>query len=1152
MKRIVVAVVLGCLVAALAVAQNVVSSVTGSATDSSGAAMIKIPCRLTEQNTGVVLNSLTGDDGSINFPSVQAGTYTLTIEAQGFKTFTMKDILVDANQARALGRITLTVGAVTESISVVAEATPVELSNAERSGTISQQQLENIALKGRDFFGALGLVAGVVDTSQSRDSTSSYSQDPIYINGGRDRSINFMIDGVYGHNASNGSVVTSPNPDAIVEMRVVTTPYNAEYGRMTSGVINVVTKSGSSEFHGAGYGFVRDDSLNANGFFNNKYGTPRPNYEYQIYGYNIGGPVYLPGHFNADKSKLFFFFSQEFNNLKQNPGFQYVNTPTALERAGDFSQSFNSAGQLITIKDPTTGLPLSGNQVPANLIDPVGQAILNYFPSSNYVSPDPLQKYNSNLRSGMSASEPRRNDVLRLDAAPTSKWNLYYRYLHNKDDSEWPWGQWYIGSNYMPNPNKATVGFRIPGTGHAAHATTTFSPTLINEANFGYTYHNMGSWYQDPASVDRSKMGDPPRMNAAATKDLLNIIPDFTFYGPNPNPINSYLGPNPWYYRDRMISFSDNLIKIAGKHTFRFGFNSENRWTHSANLGAKWRGAYNFNSDSSNPMDTGDGYSNALMGVFDQYQETNTLAHSLYRINTLEFYVQDTWHPTPRLTLDIGMRFYHLPPQAAQDPTAAGFNPALYNPANAPKLYLPYIQNGKYYAQDPANGSLFPSVLIGKFVPGSGDYANGSCIFGQCLPAGGYTAPALQYAPRLGFAYDVTGDGKTALRGGFGIFYDTIAGNAQNNALGNPPVTYTSTVYYGTIQSLNGASGALGPSYVSQPPVGQIPSSSTMSYSLELQRQVQGFVLDASYVGSLSRHLLGNQNINPIGLGSRFNPASKTAQGILLGDDFLRPYLGYGDIVVFAQNLTSNYNALQTSLARRFSRGLEFHVNYTFSKALGASSNDWSGVSPYFSPRSRDYGRLGQDRTHVLNSTLVYEIPKLGKKTGSRALGLVTDDWTLGVTLVHQSGAPSYAYQWGNIGTGGQDWTGSSGYEPLRADVVSNPEVSSRTFSQQFNTAAFVLPAKGTFGNSGMNILTGPAWTNFDTSISKRIPLGSEKRTLQFRGEFYNLLNHTEFNAMDTYANFNPSTGQQINPTFGSLSGANPARIIQLSVRVQF
>jgi hypothetical protein len=516
-------------------------------------------------------------------------------------------------------------------------------------------------------------------------------------------------------------------------------------------------------------------------------------------------------------------------------------------------------------------------------------------------------------------------------------------------------------------------------------------------------------------------------------------------------------------------------------------------------------------------------------------------------MNTLELFAQDTWRATSRLTLEIGMRFYHLPPLEDQEHVSGGINPSVYSRAKAPKLYLPYTQSGKSYAQDPATGNLFPSVLVGKFVLGSGDIANGSCVFGTCLPAGGYTAPAVQYGPRLGFAYDVTGDGKTAVRGGFGVFFDTIAPNAQNNAVGNPPNTYTSTLNYSTMPSLSASTGALGPASLSQPPLGEIPSSSTITYSLDVQRQLQSFVLNVSYVGSLSRHLLGNRNINPIPIGARFNPANRTAQGILLADNFLRPYFGYGDITIFDQNLTSNYNALQTTLSRRFSKGVEFQMAYTFSKALGTSGNDWSGVSPYFSPRTRNYGRLGQDRTHVLTSSLVYDLPKLGKKTGHRALGFATDNWTLCLMVAHQSGAPGGG---GSIGTSGVDWTGSG--ESARADVVGDPKVSDRTFSRQFNTAAFALPAKGTFGNAGPNILTGPSWTNFDTSIVKHIPLGSEKRTLQFRGEFYNVLNHTEYSSMDAGMSFNTNTGQQLNTTFGYVNGTNPPRIIQLSVRVLF
>lgn len=552
-----------------------------------------------------------------------------------------------------------------------------------------------------------------------------------------------------------------------------------------------------------------------------------------------------------------------------------------------------------------------------------------------------------------------------------------------------------------------------------------------------------------------------------------------------------------------------------------------------------------------NPYDTGDGFANALLGYFSSYSEAQLRVESDQHFWNFEWYVQDNWKVTRRLTLDIGIRFYHMPPIQESHRMAATFDPRYYDPAKAPALYIPAIDpTGKRVAQNPLTGAYAVAPLIGQFVPGTGDTANGARVGGvNGYPVGLYTRPFLDYGPRFGFAYDLFGDGKTALRGGFGRSFDTGQNNPFANTLGNPPLSYTPTLYYSNLDAYAQAAGAIGPSNLNIL-YGDHKLPDTMNYSLSLQRQVLSSLIDVSYVGMVSHHLYMARNINPIPMYARFDPknADPTQPGKVLPDNFFRTRMGYGDLNAEEHGASSNYNALQVSANRRFARGLLFGVSYTFSKILGVVSSDTSSVSPYFAPRQRNYGPLTYDRTNSLVFNYMYELPKLGKRTGWRPAGWVLDNWELSGITSFISGTP---FTPGFSTVDSTEITGST--EGARIIVVGDTYIpkSDRTFFRNFNTAAFARPARGSFGNVGVDSMRGPGINNWDVNVTKRFPLFSESRYIQFRAELFNAWNHTQFSGLYTTARFD-ANGNQVDPNFGAFSSARAPRTVQLSLRVAF
>lgn len=1143
--RGIVAVLLLC--AAVASAQNVASTVSAYLIDPSGAPVPGVECELANVATGAISKATSGQDGAVTFPSVFAGTYRLTATAAGFKSLTLNDIQVTSSERRALGRLSLQIGEVRDTVSVNDQAAPIQLMSAERSGVVTGSQLNDLALKGRDFFALLTTIPGVVDTNSSRETTTNASNGGIFINGGRDNQKNFAVDGITNMDiGSNQSLAFMPNMDAIAEVKILSSNYQAEYGRNSGGTVTVITKSGSRDLHGTGYYNYRHESLNANNFFNNRTNTQKAPYRYRINGYSLGGPILLPGNLNRNREKFFFFWSQEYTGVKRDFGSRFVNMPTAAERTGDFSQSRDVNRALIPVRDPVTGQPFPGNVIPQNRINQLGQAMLNFLPLPNYTDPDPNNLYTRNHRSVYSGNTPRRNDILRVDANLTPTFTMYYRYGHDKDIKDLPWGDWKTGSmNYLLSP----VHVENPGTGHLVRTNKTFSPTLVNEFIIGRNAMRRDFDVLDQDVVARSRMGNPAQWysNGDIATDY---VPNVTFGGvPTSAPVTS-LATVPNHYENPIWTITDNISKVWGTHNVKAGIYYERaRIEHISNV--NYRGAFDFTRDVNNPFDTGHTFANALLGSIRNYSEVTSAGYGKFLMANVEWYLQDNWKVTRRLTLDYGLRFYHMQAMENETKVVATFDPSLFNPGQVPVLYRPGINaSNSRVAVNPLTGETRPAALIGLYVPGTGNEANGTAMGGvNGYPSSLVTRPAISFGPRFGFALDVFGTGKTALRGGFGWFHDTGQTNPLRNSMGNPPAAFSPTLWYASLDGYAQTSGAIGPSNLSIL-FGETKLPNTMNFSLGIQQQVRGTVVDVSYVGALSRHLQVSRNINAIPMYARFNAANTdpTRPGSPLPDNFFRPYGGYGDLNATYFSGTSNYNALQISANRRFASGLQFGLAYTFSKTLGTASADGGSLSPYFDARQRNYGLLSFDRTHALVINYMYDLPKLGQRFGSKPLGWFVDNWQISGITSFISGSP---FTPGFSTTDGQDITGSS--EGARINVVGDPHLdkSERDFFNNFNKDVFRRPELGDFGNAGLGLLRGPGINNWDISITKRVPLFSEARYLQFRTEMFNAWNHTQFSGYSTTARFN-AAGLQTDPNFGAYTSAYAARTIQLSLRVAF
>jgi hypothetical protein len=1123
---------------------TVTGSVTGSVQDPSGQAIVGAKVTLTSERSGELRSSTTNETGAFQFIAVQPEAYTLKIEQPGFKTTQRRGIVVNANEHMAVGQMQLELGAVSETISVEAQGSAVQTDSSEHSAILTTGQIESIQARGRDITSFLKLIPGVQWTSDSDSVGGSYGSNTPNIGGMTNNANVLAVDGVVSNDMGTPNVFSSVTTmDAIGEVKVILNSYQAEYAGNGGAVVQVITKSGGREFHGSGYGFLRNEAFNANDFISNRNGVSRPRYRYDTIGFSLGGPIYIPGKFNSDRNKLFGFYNLENWGISTPGALTNYTMPTALERGGDFSQTLDVSGKLIAIKDPTTGQPFAGNVIPANRLNPSGQALMATLPLPNFLN-RALSGGNYNYQIQEVLKDPKRSQLFRIDYNPGDRDRFYVR------------GKTWLAQQqgYAVAAGAKPIGFFgqcycFTESGIGLGWTHQFAPTVVMEMSTGLR-HNHEYWAPYGSNNELNKVlrsGIGYKLSQwYPSSNPQGIIPRFSFGGVPNSPDVTFDDRFLTGGTDFTFTFNDNLTIVHGAHTFKAGMDAYRMREYEGERSI-FSGTFAFARDTNNPLDTNWAFSNAALGIFDTYTESTARYGANERQGVIEWFVQDSWKLNRRLTLDYGMRFswYNqmYPNYAGQQSV---FALDLYNRSQAPVLYRPaFGPNNVRMAQDPVTGQLLPAVYIGAFVPGSGNPAPGGVLSGdKNYPRGFVDQQPVLYGPRLGFAYDPFGKGKTAIRGGAAILYN-IRVSKWSATTNNPPAIFSPITYYGAMDSFLQTAGVLAPGNTNGfNRTEKTPDVYNLSFGIQ---QDVGFktILDVSYLGVFGRHLTQTVNLNTLPYGAHFaaQNADPTVAGKPLPDNFLRPLPGYAGITYSDNAFDSSYNALLVSANRRFARGLQMGVSYTWSKYM-----DYTGIPLYRPLRVWSYGKDSADQTHVFIVNYTYDVPRASSLVQNALVHHALDNWQISGVASFVSGQPSgISYST----TDGADITG--GGDGARIIVTGNPNLGfgDRAFARWFDTSVFARPTKGDPGNAAKDVIRGPGVNNWDLAVSKRFPLKSERRFVQFRAEAYNAFNHTQFAGVNTSASFNPA-GQQVNALFGQVTSTRPPRVLQMSLRLNF
>ncbi len=1124
-------------------AQTITGSITGTVTDPTSLPIANASVQLTHAGTGTQRETVTDLRGDFVFLSLPPGTYSLRVRQQGFKTLERAGIVLTASERLSVGQLVLALGEVAEQLTVTAEGAVVQTVSAERAGVISASQVDSIPIRGRNVTSLVQLLPGVVLLSDADMLSRSFY---FSVQGNNTQFNQVTLDGVP---ISQQDVQTpAVSQDAIAEVKVLLTNYQAEFGRLSGAHVQLISKSGTRDLHGSAAYYKRHEQWNANNFFNNRLGRAIPIYRYNTWNYTVGGPVFVPNRFNRNRDKLFFFWSQEGWPLKTSDPVVQRTVPTELERAGDFSQSLDVNNALIVVTDPTNRQPFPGNRIPAARLDPNGVALLKVFPLPNFTD-RAISRGNYNYVFIASRDMPITTQTLKLDYNINPRNLVFSNYTWSTEERTGAMGMGGFNTSNWPQMSRTT---KRNGLALNIRYQRIFSPRLINETNLGYT--DFPERDVVPEAELRRNQRDQIgyRLSQFVPEaNPLNIIPAATFGGV-PNAANLAVERRlPQAANQGFATLVSNFSYTPSGHVVKVGLFYNFEWRNSYNP-SYFNGLFDFSRNVSNPLDTGYAYANAALGVFSSYTESTRRIWYRMRMYSLEWFVQDTWKIARRLTLDLGVRFYRTEPQYDAAGQVSGFLEERYDARKRVQLYRPVRVGNARLAEDPLTGRTFPAALIGAIVPGSGDPDNGLVVPAndRSFPRALAGHPGVRPAPRVGFAWDPFGDGKTAVRGGFGLFWAYDQERQTTLLIGQAPLVQNPIVYYGTLPTLLSSKGnVFPPSVTTRDLTGNQPT--TMNFSLSVQRDLGGGIIaDVGYVGSLGRHLWRQRDLNWIPLGANFRPENRDPSNPAspLPSSFLRPYTGFATIPRIEYDATSNYHSLQVTANRRFTRGLQFGASWTWSKTMdyGQGSTQTPGMISSQLPARWFYSLADVDRTHLLKINWVWDIPRL--PLSGRFFNAALNGWQISGIASFLSGNPT-GVGWST--TYSVDVTGTPS-DSARIVVTDNPKLpkGQRTFYRNFRTEVFAMPAIGTVGNAARTLLRQPGVNNWDIMIAKQFSV-KEKLRLQFRSELYNAFNHTQFSSFDVGARFDPQ-GRQVNTNFGAITAAREPRRIQFAVRVQF
>ena len=1090
-------------------AQN--GTIQGTVVDAQGALIPNATIKATDQLKGVlVIQTKSNGTGEFQLRPLPPSTYSIEIGAPGMSTVKRPDITLELSQTLNLGQISVSVGS--EATIVTVDATPdlIETTTSEHSDVITSKEVTETPLNGRDFSSLVRTLPGIVSNNGSDFNLAFNSTTGFFVDGFRSSANNVYLDGAINTDVgANDGQYTQLSLDAVGEFKVLTGNYNAEYGRSPGVNIQISTKAGTRKFHGTLFEFNRNDFFDANQYENNLQGNRIPKLRYNAFGGNVGGPVLIPKFSSGDHKKLFFFYNYEGTratkpNNAPSTGRAEYDIPAAQQLTGNFSSLYKPGqistapqfqiGQIFvpgTITRDNGGNITGGTPYPGNIINtplsaqaPAWQKLLNRaytFGPNTPVSGDPSQVQ---ISFQDSYHFKKDQNALRIDYAANEKVNMFFRWV---DDAQREGQQFGIfGYNSFP----ILPEYREkPGASWEFAVNNIITPSLTNEAIFQYNHLTQRVDVDTPkANYDQGSLGFTFQQLYPGT-NLRNKYPGFNAGGF----FDNSFAPG-WHSEGRTLGITDTLAKTFGTHTVKGGgfVNEVKSGQQPSFTEAPF---FDFSSGQSNLNDSGNPLANLLLGNYQNVSQSNGIFYGSFKFYQWEIFGQDTWRVNHRLTLDYGLRYAYLGPTFTYGKFLQNyFDPTLYNPANAVTIQT-------------AGG-----LTQGSIVPGSGNPFNGMVQEGtNGIPKGFSQHRYNNFQPRVGFALDVYGDGKTALRGGAGIFNERIRQNNDSfDGLGNPPLSYTPQLYNGNIDNLSPSLIATGTRF----PVGinafdkkgQVPTY--YGYNLGVQQQLpHDVVFSMTYVGNTGRHEQYSYNFNTLPVGATTTPVGNTGQTILQQangvSNAIVPYKGYTSIMYTKYDANSNYNSLQTELQRRFNRSFVVNANYTFSKVIDLTDDDnnTNEILDIYHPQ-RDRAVAGWDRTNVFNITYVYTAP--GFLNHSFLVRSVLGGWELnGITRVW-GGTPFTVTSNGNAG----NLSGSG----VRADY--NPKIGqplyTKTYTQYFNPLLFSRPLDGSLGNSSRNEFRGPGVNNWNVALFKNI-IFNESTRIQLRFETFNTFNHTQF-----------------------------------------
>lgn len=1117
------------------------ATITGTVTDSTGAVVPNVTITLTNRATGQARTETSNNSGTYVFANLGVGTFTLAASATGFQSYTRTGIVVNVDQSLKED-VTLAVGSTGQTVTVQADALQVQSETSELSTLITGEQVRQLATNGRNVTALAALGMGVSNNLPAFGGVNALtSANGISFNGTRVSHNIYLLDGGELNDRGCGGCFSSlPSIDALAEFQTLDSNYAPDYGIGSGGTILMVIKSGTHDFHGSAYYFNRNEDYDANNYFTNLAGQGRPVFRLNEPGFNIGGPVWIPHVYNADRKRTFFFVNEEWRRLIQGSSPSIVNTiaennfPTA---GAPFTYNVPANGTVPIVPvttDPaklaiyaanglTPGQPFPGNTIPAALLDQNAVLEMNAgtFPKPNFGS----SQYISSIPQPTNV----REDVVRIDHSINPKLQLMGHYLHDAVTTAFYPPLWQ-GATYP------TVGTTMlnPSWSSIIKLTQTISPNLLNETAFLYSGNTI---HLAPVALAGYSFVQPAGWTATSFFPVANNdgarLPQINLGAPyNTQWSSSYF---PWKNSYEGYETRDDLSWTKNVHQFKFGFS----WLHdpkNQQLQYNTQGTAVFNNSSFSD----DSYINFLLGDVSNFSQLNYLAGKHWVNNNYSFYALDNWHVIPRLTLNLGIRFDGMPHAYERYDQFANFVAADYNAG------LGYPLN--------ADGTINPAFLTSA--NGGTFYLNGIRSAG----VGGFPRGVVQnyyktWQPRVGFAYDLNGDGKTVLRGGFGMFFERIQGNDVYNAALNPPFAYipsANNVYFSNpnTSALTGLTTAqFFPSNLTNLQYNYNPPGTAM-FSLGVQRQIAPSIIGVvQYAGSTGWHQSDDRQINTLPLVDAANPAAPydLREGVAngaLNANLYRNFPGYGSIQQEENTTNFSYNSLQAGLRMDNKHNLTIQLAYTYSHEIDQVSSDLGAVTnPYNTAYDRGSGSL--DRRNIFNANYIYNLPFF-QNSPNFAERLFLAGWSVSGITVAQSGVPQPLSYTGadTLGLGGN----GANNRPDQVAAVGYP----KTRLAWFTTSSFANPLApwdgGTgsgFGSAGKDKVVLPGLFNWNLALFKNIALTSHDAgpALQLRFESFNTFNHTQFQNIDAGT---------ADGNFGQVTSAYDARTLQLGAKINF